>query len=248
MEAVTVISPGYEAVGYEAVRRFEHFASCEGLPIRVTILKDQAGKASYARKLDMEQFAGKGKTIVFFDADYWPIRPLDLSSFHDRAEIIGVKDHGFSLAGCFPNDDCVKFQMDPDRYINTGFFIFNDRHREVWAKARELMEAGGMSDHGEQSYLNRAIQSLGIPQYMLPIQFNFWKFLVDWGGLPFIPRGIIGLHGAGIPAAEKFRQMSLQAQVFETPQAPLCPAEWEKIHVSEYEHKSNLLPEIQYVL
>lgn len=241
MEAVTVISPGYEDVGMEAVKRFNKFARCNGQPLRVTVLSEPvSGPGVYARKLDMDAFSGK--SVVFFDADYWLLRHVDFGAYLNSPDFIGVRDHGTQLQGCFPREDCLKFGLDSAAYVNTGFFIFNaDAHRELWPLARELMARADMADHGEQSYLNRAIQQLGIPQTMLPVKFNFWKFLADWGGLPFYPRGIIGLHGAGIPLHLKVKQLTAQAEVFETPQAPLCQDEWLALNAANYSHEKDLL-------
>jgi hypothetical protein len=241
MEAVTVISPGYEDVGLEAVKRFNKFARCNGQPLRVTILSEPvSGPGVYARKLDMDGF--RSKSVVFFDADYWLLRPVDFGAFENTQEFIGVRDHGTQLQGCFPREDCANFGLPPESYINTGFFIFHPGlHHEVWPLARELMAKGGMADHGEQSYLNLALHKLNIPRTTLPVKYNFWKFLADWGGLPFYPRGIIGLHGAGIPANLKVKQLTAQAEVFETPQAPLCQDEWLALNTANYSHEKNLL-------
>lgn len=241
MEAVTLISPGYEDVGLEAVKRFTKFARCNGQPLRVTVLHEPvSGPGVYGRKLEMDGF--RGKSVVFFDADYWLLRPVDFAPFAQSNDFIGVRDHGTQLNGCFPREDCAKFGIPPEQYINTGFFIFNPGiHHEVWPLARSLMAAGGMADHGEQSYLNLALQKLDIPRMLLPVKYNFWKFLADWGGFPFYPRGVIGLHGAGIPAHLKVRQMTLQAEVFETPQAPLCEDEWLRLNASGYSHQQHIL-------
>lgn len=210
---VTIITPGYEEVGEEAVRRFQRFT---GLP--VTALRF-GGKSGHGYKLQLPVLVSCRVPVVFFDADLWLLRPTDFSPHVVPGGIAAVPDPGTSDPEGFVAHDIAALGLKAGEYFNSGLFIADLSSAEVReammhaAQAFASRQAGGVKDYGEQSFLNAAVQRAGLPFRAMPAGFNFFMHAVQHGyGL--FPNLVHGLHGAGIRLDEKCRRMEEQAVVF----------------------------------
>ena len=202
--AVTIISPSYQSVGAEAVRRMKKFS---GLQVKVIECSDEEG---FETKLNLDMIMDRRK-FVFFDSDYWLLRKLPLDSW-DGSSWLAVNDPGVFAPYAFPFSDCKREGMDRAKYWNSGFFCCDTRrseHRAVFQEARALRKrvmsgtASKPDDFGDQYYLNMACQKLATPLTLLPFVFNFYRHMISGGCFPFIPAEVIGLHAAGVPVKAK---------------------------------------------
>lgn len=202
--AVTIISPSYQSVGAEAVRRMKKFS---GLNVKVIECSDEEG---FETKLNLDMIMDR-KKFLFFDSDYWLLRKLPLDSW-DGSAWLAVNDPGVFAPYAFPFSDCKREGMDRAKYWNSGFFCCDTRrpeHRAVFQEARALRKrvmsgtASKPDDFGDQYYLNMACQKLGTPVSLLPFVFNFYRHMISGGCYPFIPAEVIGLHAAGVPVKAK---------------------------------------------
>mgnify|MGYP001559139059 FL=1 len=207
---VTVITKSYRRVGRKAVSLFKKHT---GLEVLIIEGKDSEG---FQLKLKLERLCGR-RPIIFFDADYWTIRHADFSGFVPKSGFYGVLDSAVFNPWAFPHTDCQENGLDETRYINTGFFACDLRDkdtRKVFQIARRSWGRVKSVDTTDQFHINRALLQLKLPISLLPLIFNYYKRATDWGQIPYIPREIIGLHGAGIEAKNKFDELTLQAKVF----------------------------------
>lgn len=209
----TIITPGYEEVGEEAVRRFQKFT---GLPVTVLRL---GGRSGHAYKLALPRLAPAWAPVVFFDADLWLLRETNFEPFIVPDGIAGVPDPGTADAESFVCHDVAALGLKADQYFNSGLFIADlscERVRGAFDQAAALLdqrEALGVKDYGEQSCLNAAVQRAGLPFRAMPAGFNFFMHSVQHGYGAFPPI-VHGLHGAGIALADKCRRLTDQALVF----------------------------------
>lgn len=209
---VTVITPAYRKVGREAVRRFKKFT---GLDVIVLKGRDSDG---FDLKLRLDQLL-PNRPIVFFDADYWLLRKVDMKGICSTGVWLGVQDTTIHHPHCFPYKDCAENGLDKHRYINTGFFVCDlskTEHRQVFVKARRTRKAylAGKQksyDHTDQFHINKGME--GIPLILLPLSYNFFTF-ASREGCCQIPREIIGLHGAGARTKEKYDVLMSESKVF----------------------------------
>lgn len=220
--AVTVLSPAYEKVGKEAADRMTEFG---GLPVKVLRCKDGEG---FATKLQLDKLCGR-RPVVFFDADWWMLRPQDLRAMVGGPTFLGCHDPTVFHEHCFPFKDCRDHGLDWQRYVNTGFFMVDFRraeHRAIfgyarrsWARRKKL----ALHDPTDQYHINLGLLKAGVPFMPLPRAFNFFLFAATEGCCE-IPREIIGLHGAGVETKHKLKEMKHQAHVFGSrPVLPMRP-------------------------
>jgi len=212
--AVTLVSPSYKKLACEAVKRFRRHS---GLEVKEIVVKKEP---CFDAKLSLDLLCKRDR-VVFFDSDYYLLRRLRISG--PSSSILAVHDPSVWNPHAFPHTDCERFGMDKRRYFNTGFFVCDlrlDSHREMFRLARKVygecveMKREKPVDWTDQFFLNFSVQQLGIPVTFLPFAFNFYKKAVDWGSFPYIPREIVGLHGAGVPVGMKFQVLREQACVF----------------------------------
>lgn len=232
-----IISPAYEKVGSEAVRRFELHT---GLECKVHRAKD--GEDSFAAKLSLDRISGR-RPVCFVDSDLWFLDKPNFPFGHPC--VMASHDSATRNPHAFPHTDCERFQMDKNGYINTGLLVFDTRHqkhRDWFAEARKLKASFKRKrkrlqpeDWTDQFWLNMAKANVGLPWSKLPSSYNFYLFEAFWGQAPFIPRKIIGLHGAGIKAKSKFQKLSQQAKVFEHPVCPMHPEALAMQHALTFE-------------
>lgn len=225
MIAVTVVSPKYRKVAKEAIRRFKKFSG-----ITPTVIHAKDGEDGFFKKLALDKLLPR-KPVVFFDADWWLLCQQSFERMTGDC-FYGVHDSATFNPAAFPHTDCETFSMPKLEYFNTGFFVCdfsNQKHRQVFQVARRLkvkVDKGTMPkpvDKTDQFYINLARLQVGVGLNRLPANFNLYLLGAVWGQQAWIPRNIVGLHGAGIPAESKFEQLSLQAQVFSYEFCPMHP-------------------------
>lgn len=218
MIGVTITTPDMLEMASEAVSRFHMFT---GLEVRVFVLpqtKDvnQTSDAFY-HTLRLPELLGKpNTTVVFFDADWWMLRPVDLGQFNGKFAVHGVVDPTIQVNAQdhFPVMDCIKHKLDPNIYLNTGFLIFNKRHYSAFRKARRWMEKGRLrdtDDFSEQTLLNMALQRGGHPIQTMDCSYNFCPYassLVNPGdpiSNSVITNNPVAIHAAGVTSDRKLQ-------------------------------------------
>lgn len=196
-----------------------------GLDTKVIEVPDHLG---FEAKLSLDKHAGK-RPFMFYDADIFCLRGWDPMSMMGGPSVKGVHDHAVWNCHAFPHTDCTQHGLNASSYLNSGLLFFDgreDAHKELFKLARKSwrdQKAGRKeyADTTDQAHISFAIQALGIPVTLLPMQFNTYLFGIQHGQFPYIPRDIINLHGAGIPAKHKFSQLKTQASVFGKPVYPM---------------------------
>lgn len=145
-------SPGFAELAEEARKRFMQFT---GLQCVVVHTKEEG---NYAAKLELPSMFNQ--TVVWFDADLWFIRPTDLSIYDNRSEFFAVRDPGIHDPAHFPFHDSRLLGLDVLQYFNSGFYIWNNRHRAAFEEARSCLKENKakLKDFGEQSSLNAGVQ------------------------------------------------------------------------------------------
>lgn len=209
MIAATLITPGYEACAALAIERVRRHLGLDVVALHCS------GTNGYFRKFDLPELLS-GKTVLFFDADWVPVRPVNVTQFIGTPDVIGVHDKAAFGKIHFPRMDADAWGLPRERYVNTGFLIWdndNELHRRAFALARELHNqslSGNVKplvDVTEQSWLNIAWHLLGVTPRLLPVEWNYFFLLADLG-LAHPPENIIGLHAAGVPRYQKFKHLT----------------------------------------
>lgn len=209
---VTIITPGYEAMGEEAVKRFQQHT---GLPCSALRFNGDSG---FAYKLALPDLAPP-VPVVFFDADLWLLRTTDFPSQLAKGAVSAVRDPGTRDAGSFVSQDCSKLGLEPRQYFNSGLFIadFSCEHvRAAFRKAAEILkekDTHQIADYGDQTALNMAVQRCGVPFHPMPAGFNFFMHAVSHG-YASVPDLVYGLHAAGVKKADKLAHLKSHAAVF----------------------------------
>jgi len=243
---MTIITPGFDEVGREAVRRFQ---SLTGLPF--IVLRAPSADAAYRLKLRLPDLIGSEvETVIFFDADWWLLRPLDLVYLEERLgthPFLAVHDPGIADPAGFVAKDCADHGLNPARYFNSGFWVVRTtpEWKHVCKEAINLMGCEPFADFGEQSAFNHAWQNLTTDHIgLLPREYNFFMHAVTHGYAESIPAAIIGLHAAGVPRGRKLEHLKKYAAaldysikplaasgveekpVIEKPAVPVAPVTW----------------------
>lgn len=222
---LTIISPSYEKVGMEAVERFKKHV---GIEVKIHQCEDKDG---FQAKLQLERISGR-RDVIFFDSDLWFLDRPNLGKSAGHSCLLAVHDSAAFNPHAFPHTDCERFGMPKTEYFNSGLMCLSftqEKHRRMFSEARSLHKSGQRksatkpADWTDQVWLNRARLSVGLPWVKLPTAYNYYLRASQWGQLPWIPRKIIGLHGAGIEAKKKFKALKEQAKVFEYPTCPMHP-------------------------
>jgi len=188
-------------------------------------------KDGYAEKLELHRHF-PGKKVLFFDADYRLIRPVNIAEIYKEGSFTGVMDPGILDKGMFTHNDCKALRMNREKYMNTGFWIadFSSQNQvKAFNAARQMLAEkrnGAMwkevGDHGEQSFLNLSLQrSCGHGEVRLVgLRWNFYMLSYTWGCVPTVPRGIIGVHAAGIHISEKSKHLDSMQSLFSSGYRP----------------------------
>ena len=165
MIGVTLTNKAYMPLAIEAGKRFNHFT---GLPYVIVNVND---KKPYMSKLRLHTMFDQ--TVVFFDADLWFVNKCDLSQLNEKKEFIGVKDIlETNSEECIHVSDCRVHGINRSLYINTGFYIWNNRHKKIIEEASRLSSVLKVKDFGEQSYINIALQRSGCDIHFLDRRYN----------------------------------------------------------------------------
>lgn len=213
---VTIASPGYFELANEAAARFRKYSGLDALVI-TTNRND-----SYDMKYILPLLGTR--TLIFFDADLWYIRPVSFDRFANLNGIAAVQDatrHSFH--GTFCLQDAISLDVPPDRYVNTGFMVINPRLpavAEAFRLASSLMaqrRAGEIKtlDVTEQSLLNAAFYRSGVDMHFLPDEWNFWPMAWKHKFYDRLPLEPYCIHAAGVPLAEKAAFLEKHRAVFE---------------------------------
>lgn len=169
MIGVTLSSPGFEELAEEARKRFMKHTGLQCVVVHTRTPQN------YAAKLELPSMFNQ--TVVWFDADLWFVRDVDLSEFDEREEFLAVLDPGIHDLDHFPLHDSRTLGLDHLRYFNSGFFIWNSRHRAAFDEARRVMavDIRKLKDFGEQSALNAGVQRK-CKLTLLPSTLNYMPF------------------------------------------------------------------------
>jgi hypothetical protein len=229
IQIVTVISPSYERVGREMIRRVKRYT---GYDVKVIETTDDKG---FETKLNLDRYC-KGPTI-FMDSDLWPLREWRPEDVYLGNCIQGCHDHAVFNRAAFPHTDCHKNGLEWSTYLNSGLLCLpldKPQFRELFKVARQSWrdrKKGKKTyvDATDQASVNEAILTLGLPIQFLPEQYNCYLFGIFHGQRPYIPREILNLHGAGIPAKKKYARLKAQASVLSQQSWPMHreAVEWE---------------------
>ncbi len=213
MIGITVSTPKYATLSKEAVARWKRFTGLDALII------DVADREAFLAKMKLDLLAPR-EMCVFFDADWWALRPLDFSGWAGDAWL-AVPDPGVFHPKAFCRPDCERLGLDAGRYFNSGFFAWNNADaamRRVFQMARQHEhdafrgEGDDVLDFGEQSRLNLGVQRAGIPLSLLPFGMNYMRHMVQGRVFPYTPALIHAVHAAGVPLREKMAHLRAGAE------------------------------------
>lgn len=222
--AVTVRTPKYQALSLQAVKRVELHL---GLPVQVIECDDAK---AFAMKLRLDRLCPATR-ILFFDADWWPLRNLDFSGY-SGGSWLAVHDAGVFHPAAFCMPDSATMGIPREWYFNSGFFVFDNtdsRHRRAFQAARDIEhsiftgERARLHDFGEQSLLNAGVQQAGVPVQLLPFSMNTMLHFVRGGVFPYIPRVVHAVHAAGVPLKQKMRHLRAAAELLSFEPEPMQP-------------------------
>lgn len=207
---VTIITPCYDGIGGEAVRRWRQHT---GLPCLT--LHAPTDHAAYRLKLMLPELLPR-QPVCYFDADWWLLRPLSRLPIEPDT-LYAVPDPGVHDPSSFVAVDCARHGIDPAQYVNSGFWLADLASSSVRAGFRAALvalETLEWADYGEQSAWNWAIQKNAIKLCPLAPPLNFFLHAVTHGYASAIPAEIIGLHAAGVKRSEKMTHLKQYAAAF----------------------------------
>lgn len=213
IQILTVITPSYERVGREMVKRVKRFT---GHDLKVIETSDDKG---FEAKLNLDREAGRRKSI-WMDCDLWPIREWNPEEVHLGSCFQACWDHAVLNPMAFPNTDCQNHGLVWDRYFNSGLMLWdngNPDHREIFRLSRQSWrdqknKKKDYTDVTDQAHVNFGLLQSNVPLQFLPEVMNCYLFGIFHGQRPYIPRDIINLHGAGIKPKKKFGELKAQAR------------------------------------
>ena len=209
MIGVTIANDAYMPLAIEAGRRFKKHT---GLPYVIVSVHD---KKPYLNKLRLHTMFNQ--TVVFFDSDLWFVQDCDLFHLNEKKEFIAVKDilETNDPDNCIFIKDCKLHGINKSLYFNTGFYIWNNNHKEIIEEAWRLSQTLKINDFGEQSYLNIAVQRSGCDIKFLSNAFNRFKhFELDNQKLKVFDA--YAIHGTGEAGAEnKLAYLKAQSKKYE---------------------------------
>lgn len=205
MIGVTVVTPKYAALADESIRRFRRFTGLEVL--RIEVNEGDGFKA----KLNLPALC-PWKRIVFFDADWWLLRPVDLTVWHE--EFCAVPDPSTADPGSFCRKDAETMGLPVAEYFNSGFFIADFERETVRDMFTQRAPDDGLADVTDQSHLNRRRMECDVWLRALPLAWNYYHRAATWGCVKAIPPHLLAIHAAGVPVEEKQCHLEAMAMVF----------------------------------
>ncbi len=192
MRAVTIISPGFERTGGEAVRRMRELAGIE-----VDVLQCEAN-AAHRVKLQAFADAARHGWRWWFDADWWLLRPCE----QEIKETLGPWVAGAPIPVDQARTEGREYGYDPRCRATTGFVAFDPtlpRWDRAMKLALDLQSARGAGR--DELFFNAALHHFHIPVRMLDSAWN-WCFQATtlYG---YAPAVVHAVHAAGVPMAAK---------------------------------------------
>jgi hypothetical protein len=209
MIGVIITNKEYLPLAQLAADRFNHFT---GLPY---ILIKLNGKAPHIDKLRVHDYIPDTKTCVVIDSDLHFVRRCNLLEFKDRKEFIAVKDViEHNTEECLFVKDCRLHGINRSLFFNSGFFIWNHRHKGILKDAENLSQTLKVSDWGEQTVLNLAVQRSGADIKLISSNYNSMKIFED-RKTKQSERDSFAIHAAGIAgASNKLAYLKQQAKKY----------------------------------
>lgn len=166
---------------------------------------------NYSAKLQLwKMFHHTEQSFVFFDADCWAVRDVDLSEFDNREEFFAVTDslgqdvNPSNWEHSFTHKDAVRHNIPFSEMINGGFFIANGKHHShVFERALEYLRDDSLEfdDFGEQSCLSLSLFDSDVELSHLPVEYNAFV-----GGSTPLNKSCPDpyfIHAAAVPLASK---------------------------------------------
>lgn len=196
----------FKELSDEAVDRFKYYTGI----YKVLIL--DTDKNPYLLKLRLHTFLQQ--TFVYFDSDLWFVNKTDFNQFDNSRKFYAAKDIGRSNDVDFPRHDCYWNGIYEENYFNTGLFIANGRessHQRAFEYAWGLKDKLKVKDFGEQTFLNIAVQRIGVPIGFLPEEYNYPIICDEFDmqkkehQLTEFPKAI---HALGFKGKEKLNQLT----------------------------------------
>lgn len=203
MKAVTIISPGFERTGGEAVRRVRELAGIE-----VDVLECEA---SAAHRVKLQAFADAARHgwRWWFDADWWLLRPC-----HEAMkETLGPWVAGTPIPVDQARTEGKEYGYDPRCRATTGFVAFDPtlpRWDRAMKLALDLQSARGAGR--DELFFNAALQHFNIPVRMLDSGWNWCVQATSLYG--YTPATIHAIHAAGVPMAQKEDHLLRAAEAY----------------------------------
>lgn len=125
--------------------------------------------------------------LLYFDSDLWFVADWSPEQF---PSLSAVRDNEFYEG---TQRECQRFELELDRYFNSGLLIIDRQHANVLQVAKSLWEQqGAASIWRDQTWINLAAKQCGVPVNLLHRAHNTFPIPHD-GEAP-----VIGAHGAGI--------------------------------------------------
>ena len=201
MKAVTIISPGFEATGDEAVARFRRYAGAE-----VDVLRCAAGDAHYVKLQAFADAAAHGWRW-WFDADWWLVHHCE----GEIRETLGPWVAGTPIPVDRARAEGGEYGYDPRCRVTTGFVAF-DPTLPNWDRALRLaLDLQAHRDlQRDELFLNAALHHFRVPVRMLDSGWNWCFQAASLYG--YAPAVIHAIHAAGIAPGQKAEGLHGAAQ------------------------------------
>lgn len=214
---ITIATPGYFDLAQEAAARFRKYADTEVLILTSNVTD------GYDQKFNILNVAGD-RTVVFFDSDWWAVRPFDVQQFYNSSLIWAVKDASRHSLSSFCLHDAMTLGFPAEEYVNTGFFVVNGReasHHRAFGQAALLVQsrkAGEIEikDRTEQSLLNAAWQRDNLTIQYLPDEWNYWPRAIERGFYTAVPTDPIAIHAADVELRHKIEFLYSHCQFYDS--------------------------------
>jgi hypothetical protein len=202
MRAVTVVSPEFERLGFEAAHRFWQFTG-----IDVDVVRCSAGD-SHRVKLETLRDAAKSDWRFFFDADCWLVRPC-----HEQVRaLLGPWVAGAPIPGVMADFQAREYGFDPRCRITSGFLAI-DPNLPHWDAALRLALELQLSDpNRDEVFLNSALHHFHLPVRVIDGGWN-WYLSYPYG---YQPNVIWAVHAGGCPVSERFPMLEQAAKLVTT--------------------------------
>lgn len=198
MRAVTIASPEFEELAFEAAHRFWLHTG-----IDVDVLRCSA-EMSHRVKLEALRDAAKSDWRFFFDADCWLVRPC-----HEQVRaLLGPWIAGAPIPGVMADFQAREYGFDPRCRITSGFMAF-DPSLPKWDAALHLaLDLQADDLERDEVYLNAALHHFQVPVRVIDGGWN-WYLSYSYGYQPSV---VWAVHAGGCPVGERFQKLEAAAR------------------------------------